>query len=426
MLARRKETCRAISLPTLAAVLFLSQAAAASAQLSVDRCVRLALDRSPASRVSAAETRAATEGVREARAAYWPQLVGKGQYGRSGGFDTTVTDGGSTALTASVQALLFDGGQRKAQLAAARARLRSAAAAERQRRADVALEVRIAYFAALAARDEYAAYTDAARRMGDDLSDLEAMQVHGLATRNDVLRARQAVETAWSAGRSAEASLDAALAELTILTGTEVTAAALTEPPMTSLDEPTEVAVEASPTLEDARAGAVAAHEDTETIRSERRGRVTLNADAGFVGIGPGTTFREHGGSQFLLGFSVPLFDGGATGARIARATASTNAAEENVRLARQNIDLNLLRTGVEARRARTELDVWTRQLPDAEEALQLMRARFVGGGDVRLLEIVDALNELVGTRLNIVHARLAYHLAVAERERILGRVPAL
>jgi outer membrane protein TolC len=395
----------------------------AQSTLTVEECVKLALARSPTALISSAESEVARQRVREARAAYWPQVLGHGEYGRSGGYDTTVTNGGSTALIASVQALLFDGGSRKAQLAAARARLRSATAAEKQRRADAALEVKTAYFAGLAAREECITYADSRRMMEADLSALQTMQREGLATRNDVLRARQAIETARSAGRTGEASLDAALAELTTLTGTEVTDDLLVEPAITDLEQPTNDTVEASPTLDDARAGMAAAQEDAEAIRSENRGRLTFNADAGFVGVGPGTTFSRHGGSQFLLGFSVPLFNGGATAARIAGAVASTDAAEENVRLARQDIDRTLQRTSIEAARARDELKAWTQQLPISKEAFRLMRARFVGGGDVRLLEVIDALNELVDTRLNITHARLSYRLAIAERERVLGRV---
>lgn len=419
-------TSRAITLLSIG-LGFLLHAAGAGAQssLTVEESVRLALEHSPAARISAAEAEIAHQRIREARAAYWPRLVGQGQYGRSGGFDTTVTDGGSTMLTASVQALLFDGGTRKARLAAARARLRSATAAERQRRADVALEVRTAYFAALAARRECSTYADARRAMEADVSALQAMQAHGLATRNDVLRARQAIQTARSAGSAAQANLDAALAELTTLTGIQVRRGSLVEPSVPRLDRAADEAIEASPTLADARAAAAAAREDAAAIRSENRGRVTFDADAGFVGVGPGTTFREHGGSQFLLGFSVPLFDGGATAARIAGAVASTNAAENNARLVRQDIERTLARTFIEATRARKEMEAWTHQLPASKEAFRLIRARFAGGGDVRLLEVIDSINELVNARLNVVHARLSYRLAVAERERILGRVSA-
>jgi outer membrane protein TolC len=68
------DACEAIALRPLVAILFFFQAAGASAQLNVDQCVRLALYHSPAPRVAAAETEAAGERVREARAAYRPQI----------------------------------------------------------------------------------------------------------------------------------------------------------------------------------------------------------------------------------------------------------------------------------------------------------------------------------------------------------------
>src|SRR5438552_3627691 len=110
-------------------------AAAPAAALTVEDCVRLALARSPAVRAALADAQTAAALVRGARAAYWPSLAAKGDYGVAKGFDRTVTNGGQTDALLSLGATLFDGGLRDARLAAAQASLRSATAKETQQRA---------------------------------------------------------------------------------------------------------------------------------------------------------------------------------------------------------------------------------------------------------------------------------------------------
>ena len=400
----------------------LHAAVARADALTVDECVRLALSRAPSARAASSELDAAQQRLRAARGAYLPRLLGQAEYGRSGGYDETVTNGGSTAARLMLEAPLLDGGRRNAQFEAARARLQSAAAVERQRRADVAFAVRSAYFTALAAHEESHLRAAAVDETLADVGVLEKLEGRGLVQHNDVLRARLAVETARSARRSAQATLDTALAELSTLTGADVVAGGLVDPGPAAIVEPTDAAIEASPLMVDARAATEAARRDADGARSERREQVTFTADGGFLGVNPDNTFQKFGGAEFLLGFSVPLFDGGVLKARVAEAVATAHAAAANGQETRQTIVVALSRAAVEARRARAELEAWKRAVPESEEAFQLVRARYVGGGDVRLLEILDAQSQSVDARHNVVQARLAYRLAVAEQDHVLGR----
>ena len=420
--ARRGREGRRRALLLACLGIILGAARARAQTLTVDDCVRLALARSPAALAAAAEVRAAEEQIRAARAAYVPRLLVQAEYGHPWGFSEVVTNGGSTAALLTLEASLLDGGLRAAQLGAAQARLHSAAAIERQRRADTGLAVRSAYFTALAARAEREIQSDTARRMRNDVTLLQRLETGGLVPHNDVLRAQLALESAHTAQRSAEAALDTASAELTALTGTDIGTDLLVEPGPIGSESPTEGMAEASPVMEDARAAIEAARREADIVRSERRERLTLVANGGFLGVDPGPTFSNNGGGQFLLGFALPIFDGGASAARIAGAVAATDAAEANAAQVRQTIRVALSRVEVEARRAQAELDAWTQAVARSEEAFQLMRARYVGGGSVRLLEVLDAQTQSVDARLNVVRARLAYRLAVAMQDQILGR----
>src|SRR5919197_2962021 len=205
-------------------------AAAPAAGLTLDDCVRLALARSPAVRAALADAEAAAARVRGARAAYWPSLAAKGDYGVSKGFDRTVTNGGQTDALVSLGATLLDGGLRSAQLAAAQGGLRSATAKAAQQRADIVFAVRAAYFQAVAADAALAIQDDDIRMLQAYVALLERQEARGIVPHNDVLRAQLAVQAAETARRASAADRQAARQAPGIPAGVAVAAGTPGEP----------------------------------------------------------------------------------------------------------------------------------------------------------------------------------------------------
>jgi outer membrane protein len=402
--------------------LFLG-AAAPAAGLTLDDCVRLALARSPAVRAALADAEAAAARVRGARAAYWPSLAAKGDYGVSKGFDRAVTNGGQTDAVVSLGATLLDGGLRSAQLAAAQGGLRSATAKAAQQRADIVFAVRAAYFQAVAADAGLAIQDDDIRMLQAYVALLERQEARGIVPHNDVLRAQLAVEAAETARRASAADRQTARQALGILAGVDVAAETLEEPDLRFVP-PSGEAVEEAPVIVDARAAAESAHREVDAVRSERRSQLRLTADGGALGVRPGPTFRDNGGGQFLLGFTLPLFDGGVIAARIGAAEATALGTDSRLEEARQTLRLALARAEADARHAEADVAAARRTTPIASEQFQLMRARYLGGGNVRLLEVLDALSVYADARLSVPRALLAYRTAVAGQGQALGEVP--
>lgn len=405
--------------PLLLAVI---AAAPASPALPVEECVRLALARSPSTQAAAADLQAARARVRAARAAYWPRLLGQAQYGHSEGYDEAITNGGVTMLGIAVEAPILDGGLRAAELAAAKARVSSAHALARQREADVAFAVRTTYFAALAARADGAVYGRATAGLADYQALLQRQVDLGLAPSSDVPRVALALETARSAVRAAAATSSAAAAELSELTGTAVDVGALVAPASVASPPPNDIAIDGSPVLADARATAAAARYDAEAARSEGRGHLALNADGGFLGVNPVPTFRDNGGGEFLFGFSMPLFDGGAIAARTAAAVAESASADARVGQVRQDLAIALTNARSDGQRAHADAIAWRRAQPAADDALLLMRARYFGGGGVTLVDVLDAFDQTIAARVAVAHAELDERLAAATVDQLLGR----
>jgi cobalt-zinc-cadmium efflux system outer membrane protein len=405
-----------------ALALFAVASAPAADTVTVADAVAKALAHSPSAQAAVFERSAAAARERAANAAYAPEFAVKSELGRSTGFDEKVTNGGITSALVGVETTLLDGGFRDAQLAAARARLRSAAAIEHQRRADVAFATRSAYFAALAARQEERARDEAAQTLQAYAALLERQTGLGFATSDEFLRAQLAVKDAETARRTAAAGLAAALQDLGSLTGTAFGAAALVDPPLEHAADPTVEQVDAAPIVVDARGAEEAARREADAARSEQRAQVKVSADAGALGVPFASTFRDHGGGEFLFGLSVPLFDGGARANRLAAALAAASAAEAQAEETRRTLVLGLERARLEKDRAEADVASARRAVPLAAEQFELLRARYLGGGSVRLLEVLDALTQRVEARLGVPRAEHAYRLALASEAQLLGR----
>jgi len=130
------------------------------------------------------------------------------------------------------------------------------------------------------------------------------------------------------------------------------------------------------------------------------------------------------GGGQFLLGFSLPLFDGGVIAARIGAAEATALGTDSRLEEARQTLSVALAGVEADARHAEADVAAGRRTAPIASEQFQLMRARYLGGGNVRLLEVLDALSVYADARLSVPRSLLAYRTAVAAQGQALGEVP--
>jgi outer membrane protein TolC len=294
---------------------------------------------------------------------------------------------------------------------------------EQQRRADVAFAVRAAYVTAGAAHAEATVQQGTLQTLHDYESLLQRQERLGLVTRNDTLRARLAADIAAAAERAAVAERDAALSELSTLTGVALATDSLVEPATAHFIPADTTAIEASPVLIDAQAAVEAARRDADAVRSEWRSHLQLTASGGALGVVPERTFRDNGGGQFLFGFSVPLYDGGATTARVAAAAAAADSAAALLRESRQTLTTALARVAVEARRAEADLAAWHSAVPRAAENFELMRARYFGGGNVRLLEVLDALTQYVDAQLAVQRAVFADRIVVAKQQQLIGEM---
>lgn len=201
--------------------------------LTVEECVRWALDGGPAYRSAQEETAGAGEAAASAKAPYWPTLSFSTSYSRwqrriflpEGLFPpgltppTLVGPTGDAAWSFAASYTVFDGGGRKAQLQAARARLAAAQASGEETRQGVALAVETAYFGLASAQETLSVARERLGRAQDHLRIAQDRKAVGAVPLLDVLRAQVGISDAKLALVSAEAEARTARGRLATAMG---------------------------------------------------------------------------------------------------------------------------------------------------------------------------------------------------------------
>lgn len=120
------------------------------------------------------------------------------------------------------------------------------------------------------------------------------------------------------------------------------------------------------------------------------------------------------------LELEVPIFDGGLTAARVAKAKANVRVAEAARRKAELGVEAEVTRARLDLAEAKERLAVSGKSEEQAEEALSLIRARYESGA-ATITESLDAEVALTGARVRNVAARFDVARATAELRRALG-----
>jgi outer membrane protein len=415
--------------------------------ISEEEAVRLALEHSARVRGAEADVAAAAARAREARAGLLPSVRAQGAYTRIGGdipdaefilpgMDTAFTllaierDRYHSELT--LEQPLFAGGRLRA---GHRAAERMAAAAEwaaAEARADVALDVRRAYWmlhGSLAALDAMEA---ALVQVEEHLREVRRRFEEGALLRADLLAAEtrrsqlllERVET-----RNAVQVWRLELNRLLGLPrGTDVTPASAADDPVASpLPGPAEVErrVDSRPELR-GLAEQVAALRAQEAVA--RGGRLPEMAFVSrYIYARPNPyVFTEQGEFRgtWEAGVAVRwgVWEGGAQRARTAAARAQRVAAEARLEEARELAMVDVARRQLETERATEALAVAAGVVAQAEESLRVVRQQFAEGAALssQVLEAEAAYRAALARRARAVAERAIAH---AELGRALGEV---
>ncbi|MDQ3521058.1 MAG: TolC family protein, partial [Gemmatimonadota bacterium] len=321
--------------------------------------------------------------------------------------------------------LLYSGGRIGAALAVARDYRETARIALRGEQANIALQVRGAYYQALLA-GQLEIIASAALTQAGEFTEQERLRFKvGRASELDVLRAEVAEANLRPQLVQARNAADLALLNLKRLSGLPLTqpvqlTTPLAVPPADQLRQ-----LEPSPEFAAAQQAAVEAAERQVSIAEQgvriARGAYLPNVSLTFNygrQLFPSSPFDLGGDwrTDFSAGVGVqmPIFNGGRTGADVRLAQQSLEQSRLQLAQLREITELRLRQAQAERARASAEISARQQTVTAAERVYNLTRLRYQQGLATQL-EVSDARLALLQARVNLAQALTSFYAADAQ-----------
>ena len=127
--------------------------------------------------------------------------------------------------------------------------------------------------------------------------------------------------------------------------------------------------------------------------------------------------------SQVGLQFSMSLFQGLQTNARVQQTQVDVRKSQEQLVSVERNLRIGLTSTIGNLRAARLRIEAQERTVEQAERGYKIVTARFLSGAATQL-EVNDAELALTQAKVNRIQAQYDYLVGSAELDQFLGRLP--
>jgi outer membrane protein len=418
-------------------------------RLTLDQAVQHALDRGFAMRLARADVLEADGQVREAFSAALPQVTGSLTYTRQfasiyqglGSTDTSSLGslfkntpfGAPNAWNFQIQAtqLLWSGGKVGSGLSAARTVRSIATLQQSETAADVAYQVKQAYWNAALQSRLLAIATENHEQAERQLRQVQLFHQAGTRAEYDLLRAQVDAANQEPAVVAARNDYDLSLLELkrlldlpadqpldltTPLESPEATIPVVATDSLGGPDRPALAAADA----------AVLQQRDLLTVASADRWptlalTTTYNEQAFPQSVFPSTVDQFRRGWNGEVKLSFPIFTGFRTGARVEQARAAVQRAEAQRDQVHKQVELDVAQAKAEVARAQALLVARRETVRQADRALHIAGVRYTNGIATQL-EVSDARVAAQQSQVNEVQATRDYVVALARLERALGR----
>lgn len=389
--------------------------------LSLADVVHLALCNNPQTREAWANARGQEAQLGINRSGYFPGISASVSTYRNS------PNTNQRSLGLNVSYLLFDFGERAANLENAH-QLYAAASASRDATVQtVFLSAVQAYFQVLASRAALEAATEAETAAAHSHAAAAARYQVGAATPADRLQAKTAWSQATLARISATGTLrkaEGALANLLGLPANQIIGLAPTAGtavPQAFEDEVAALIAEAKrrrPDLAAAEAQLQASRASADAVRAAGLPKISLNASTTQLNT---DGYTSHG-SSMSVNVSVPLFTGYATTYRVQAAQAQAEAQQQRSEGLARQVELEVwnayhtLLTATQTLRASADL------LHSAEQAQRVAAGRYDAGVG-SMLEVLNAQSALANARQQSIQARYDWSLGRAALAQAMGQL---
>jgi outer membrane protein len=405
-------------------------------QITMADALRLAHDNNVQNIVSENAIRSANNQVRSARAQLYPTLsatAGQNKsYGERLGQSNQLVPidpkwGYSTGLASSLT--LFDGGKTFADVRTQRANVATATANEVNTEFSVALSVKQAYNAVLAAKESEAAALAQLSTAQLQLQTSIAKVNAGAANVSDSLRSVVQVGNAQLAVLTAQNTFRTQSATLTRLVGTPYFVTAQ----LADTVEHIEPAIDSGAVMQMALAGPTIRAADASIAAASAAQRSaktaylpTITASLSYGGSGTGAIYGLNSNpfpySRGVgVNMSYPIFNRFQRENQVATAQINLDNAQAQARDARLGAQQTVITGIASLRNAEETMRVQEQNVAASEEDLRVVTQRYNLGASV-LLDVLTSQQTLVTARQQLIQARLTYRNARAQIEAAIGR----
>jgi outer membrane protein TolC len=428
-----------VLLPLFFSLLAGPVAAQAPTSLTLQQCLQIGAEQHPAPAAARAGVAAATAAIGEAQAPLYPQVdvtAGYHRWQRRAFLPAGLTlpgrpmpdligplDDWNGALTSRV--LLFDSGERRAVVDAAKARRAGAEADTTTIVADVRLNIQAAFYGLAAASDVQAVAAKNLERAEAHQRLAEARYAAGAVPRADVLRTQAEVATARLLVINAGSRVRVATGRLNSAMGRPAeTPLAIDAPPPTPtppsgtpFDQILQRALAHRPELASGEKRTEAARASVAAARATRAPKIRADGAFGWRDTLFVPDTREW---QAGLSIDLPLFDAGSRKRRLARSQSELTREEAILATRRLQVRDEVWSAHAELDRSWAAIAATDTSVRAHEESLRVIRERYERGAAV-ITDLLDNQVALARAEGSLAEARWGYFTARAAFDRAIG-----
>jgi outer membrane protein len=409
---------------------------AISESLTLDQCIKIALEKSPSIRMANLDLKTAELSVKDAWANYLPEIDASGQYRFS-----DVIDWGWERQNYDAQInasyTIWDHGRREAELAQAKANAKAVQGDWDRTEQTLIFDMTQAYYNLLEAEkliDINEKLLDISR---GNVEKVTAFQEAGRAIPSDVAAARVQQASDELALINAQNSYELARAQLASLMGLD---------PRTSIDiqdDPDyEVYMErglliSEVSLEDSIAGAMQKRPELDRLRARLTSQEwslrlaqlnrwpVLSADYGFNVLlddylRDRDNFKKYRSWSIAARISFPIFDGGTSQRREMSAEIALEQLKDSIGERKRAITLEVQQAYLNLERSKKSLDISRERVINATESLNVTQGRYEQDM-VIFLEVLSAQAQYAQALINQIGAFQDFKIAEKTLQKAIG-----
>jgi outer membrane protein len=398
--------------------------------ITLDDAIGLALRVQPAVVQAHGAVNNARAASRQVTGSWLPQVSANGSWSRSQVTTSVSSEGipftppaNSYRAGWSASLNIFDGFQRVAERRAASADLESADAGLTNQQFQVTLQVKQAFFNALAAEELLRVSDTRIRRAEEQLKVAKEKLAAGSATRSDTLRSAVEVGNArlqYLNAVTSQASTRAALARLIGYDGPVQPVGDSTLYIMAPLDTAAvrNELLRSAPSIIAAEANAQAAAASVAVARAQYFPTLRGSFSQSWSGTAVGSM-----DDRWNVGLSLnwSLFNGFTREAGITRSTTSRESAQAQAEDARRQASAQLTQQLATLESSRAQIGIAEASLAASQEDLRVVQERYRLGA-ATIVDVLTSQVTLDQAEVDLIRARLDFLVARAQLEALLGR----